>query len=212
MEIPASVEVIDFGAVWGCSQLTEVIFAAGSRLRKINGFVKCTSLSRIEIPASVEVIDFGAVGGCSELTEVIVASGSRLRRINGFDKCTSLSRIEIPASVEEIDFYAFQGCSRLTEVIMATDGSLKRISGFGKCESLFRLEIPASVERIGSREDKPGRPSGFLGDMSRRELIVRSGTHLRPNAKEDCFRGFVIFEDENDLKRRRRQAHSGVGA
>jgi hypothetical protein len=48
--------------------------------------------------------------------------------------------------------------------------------------------------------------------MSGRELMFRPGTHLRPNAKENCFRGFVIFEDENDLKVRRRQAHSEVWA
>jgi hypothetical protein len=92
-------------------------------------------------------------------------------------------------------------------VRFATSGCLKQISGFGGCRSLTRLEVPASVERIGSSIEDDLRQSRYLGDLSRRELIFKSGTHLRSHAKEDCFRGFVIFEDENDRKRRRRQAH-----
>jgi hypothetical protein len=121
--------------------------------------------------------------------------------------CTSLTRIEIPVSVEEINDYAFMGCSGLTEVVFSTDACLKRICGFGKCGSLSRLNIPGSVEEIGSAASNRPWSWGCMGDMSGRELIFGSGTHLRRNAKEDCFRGFIIFEDVNDVKRRRRQVH-----
>jgi hypothetical protein len=194
-----------------------MIFPPDSRLKCIDGFVRWTSLNRIEIPLSVEVIASNAFSECSGLKEVTFAPDGCLRIVRGFQRCRSLSRIEIPASVEKIDYGAFSGCSGLTEVIFATNGRLKRISGFGRCHSLSRLEIPASVERIGPsmktylylctnpKMEEFYRELGSLGDLSRRELIFRSGTRLRPNDKEDWFRGFVIFEDENDLKRRRRQ-------
>jgi hypothetical protein len=183
----------------------EVMFATDSPLRKINAFQKCKSLNRLEIPASVEEIDSGAFSGCSRLTEVIKEISSRLRKINGFQGCGSLSRAEVPSSVEQIGLSAFFGCSRLREVIFPTNGRLKRICGFEWCPSLSRLDIPASVEKICCSEDEYA--SGFLGDVSRRELMFGSGMRVQPNAKEGNFRGFVIFEDENDLKRRRRQAH-----
>jgi hypothetical protein len=138
------------------------------------------------------------------------AADTKLERIDGFGECRSLSRVEIHASVEEIGRWGFSKCSGLTEVIFATDSRLRQVDGFGSCGSLSRLELPASVERIGS----PGRfvlkRWESLGDLPRRELIFPSGTHLRPNAKVEGFRGFVIFEDENDLKRRRRQFHMNM--
>jgi hypothetical protein len=187
--------------------VTEVIFATDSRLRSINGFERCTSLSRLEIPACVEEIHAWAFCECSGLTEVIFATDSRLRTLAGFERCTSLSQLAIPASVEEIHFWAFCECSGLKEVIFATDSRLKEINGFRGCRSLNRMEIPASVESIGSSATGYSCGWGFLGDVARRELIFESGTRLRPNAKGGCFQVFVIFKDENDLKRRRRQVH-----
>jgi hypothetical protein len=185
----------------------EVIFSADSRLNEIDGFVRCTSLSRIEIPASVEKIGITAFSGCSGLTEVIFSADSRLREIDGFRECTSLSRMEIPGSVEEIGHEAFSRCSCLTEVTFEINGCLKQLSGFAKCRSLRRLEVPASVEKISPLTECCYWKRGPLGDLTRRELIFKSGTRLKPHEKEEGFSGFIIFEDENDLKRRRRQVH-----
>jgi hypothetical protein len=207
IEIPASVEKIGPNGFSECTGLTEVIFATDSRLRNVNGFCGCTSLCRLEIPASIEKINFNDFSECKWLTEVIFATDGFLRTINGFQNCTLLSRIKIPASVENIDFNAFWNCIGLVEVIFATDGRLRKINGFGRCGSLSRLEIPASVEKIGSFRDYHTPWRGFLGDHSGRELIFESGTRLKRNVKKGCFRGFVDFEDVNDLKRRRREAH-----
>jgi hypothetical protein len=207
ISIPASVERIGYGAFDGCTSLTEVTFAIDSRLRKMDGFRKCTSLSRIEIPASVEETDVPAFSECTGLTEVRFAADSGLKRISGFQRCTALNRLEIPASVEEIDLRAFSGCSGLTYVIFAPPGCRKRLYGFGKCSSLSRVEIPASVEKVSPSTERSYGSVWFLGDVSRRELIYKSGTRLRPHVKRQYFRGFVVFEDENDLKGRRRQVH-----
>jgi hypothetical protein len=215
IEIPASTEKISSLAFSECRSLTEVIFSADSRLREVNGFRRCKSLSRIEIPVSTETIGPSAVSECSGLTAVLFSADSCLRYIDGFGKCTSLSRIEIPASTQKISPLAFSGCTGLTEVIFSADSRLTQLYGFGKCASLKRLEIPASVEKICfspkyHHADLLGREYGYLGDVSRRELIFRSGTRLQPHAKMERFRGFVVFEDENDLKRRRRQVHLGT--
>jgi hypothetical protein len=141
---------------------------------------------------------------------------SRLKEIQSFRGWRNLKSVSIPASVEWIYANSFAECPSLTEVIFAADGRLKRIDGFGGCTSLSRIEIPASVEKIDSLAfsteawiwwNSRYYEHGSLGDLSRRELIFRSGTRLRPHPKEGCFQGFIIFDDENDLKRRRRQVH-----
>jgi hypothetical protein len=138
---------------------------------------------------------------------VIFTTDSRLKRIDGFGGCTSLSRIEIPTSVEEIGSGAFSGCSGLGEVTFETNRCLKQLCGFGKCGSLRWLEIPASAEKIIPLTERYSWKHGSIGDLWRRELIFKSWTRLKRHAKEEGFQGFIIFEDENDLKRRRRQVH-----
>jgi hypothetical protein len=185
VSIPTSVEKIGPGAFSQCPRLKKLIFARGSRLRIIKGFGNCRSLSRVEIPASVEEIGSGAFSGCAGLVEVIFATDSRLRIVDGFLNCKSLSRVEIPASVERIGFWAFACCSELTEMVFVTGPSVNRIRRYGEYGSL-----------------------PLRGHLWRPELIFRSGTRVIRNTPQDCFRGFITFEDANDLKRRRRQVQT----
>jgi hypothetical protein len=95
--------------LFGCSGPKEVLFEAGSHLRRIEGFQFYRSLIRIDIPASVRLIESSAFSGWSGLKEVIFEAESHLRRINGFKGCGSLILMNIPASVEFIGSLAFSG-------------------------------------------------------------------------------------------------------
>lgn len=134
IEIPASVEEIDCEAFYECGKLSKVIFANGSKLKKLNAgyfyqipdgmiqtvaarkgvFAECSLLSSIEIPASVENIGAGTFLNCTSLSKVSFETGSRLKKIDGV-----YYRDYSPLG-------AFQNCSHLT-----------------------KIEIPASVEEIG---------------------------------------------------------------
>jgi hypothetical protein len=76
-----------------CRVLGEVLFGSISRLEKIDGSMKCTSLSRKEIPESVTVITTKAFCECTSLIDVRFAADSHLRSIFGFWKCPSLCQI-----------------------------------------------------------------------------------------------------------------------
>jgi hypothetical protein len=207
IEIPASVDAIAMEAFAECTALTEVIFPAESRLTIINGFGRCTSLCRIGIPASVQEIQFNAFAQCTALSEVVFVNRGRLRLVNGFTECTSLRRVEIPDSVEEVRFDAFRGCKALMEVIFPVNSRLRSLNGFQGCTSLYRIEVPASVTNVGCESQYPSYACAFLEGLSQREVILRSGTRMRPARKERCFRAFIAFEDEHDLKNRRRRVH-----
>ena len=149
--IPASVEIIDISAFYGCSQLQTVYFEANSNLKEIAGvsdrephgaFSNCTALSAIEIPSNVTTIGVAAFYGCSNLQRITFKEPSMLNSLNDggnnsfamgyeygtFAKCTSLTTIEIPANVERLHNPMFSQCSNLTTISFAKGSKLKYIS------------------------------------------------------------------------------------
>ena len=194
IEIPASVETIEWGAFYRCTALQSVTFEKGSQLKTINGFLDCTSLTTIEIPASVETIKYSAFKGCTSLKTVTFEKGTQLKTFDGFAGCTSLTTIEIPASVETIEDDAFSRCTSLTTIeipasvetikddafyrctslqtVTFEKGSqLKTFGGFRSCTSLTTIEIPASVETI--------KGAAFQYCTSLQTVTFEKGTKLK---------------------------------
>ena len=70
--IPSSVEVISYAAFYGCSSLTDVVFAEDSRCHtlKERAFRACTSLADITLPASLDRIERYVFLDCSGLENV----------------------------------------------------------------------------------------------------------------------------------------------
>jgi hypothetical protein len=147
--IDDSVEIIGALDFYGLQSLKEVRFSSGNHLRKIDGFIACRSLCRIEIPLSVEKIGSEGFCGCTSLNEIVFSSGTHLREIRGFSACRSLCRIEVPSSVEKIGVNGFFDCTSLSEIVFSSQSHLREIDGFRQCKSLCRIEIPSSVEKIG---------------------------------------------------------------
>jgi hypothetical protein len=78
------------------------------------------------------------------------------------------------------------------------------MDGFNRCASLIRTDTPASVEAIAS--------SAFSGCASFLELRMSSGKRIRAMGRSRGLRAFAGYEDDNDMRLRRRQLHlSTVG-
>ena len=124
--IPKSVEslgrIIDDysyeGCFYGCTNLKEILFEKGIKLKTIGGycFQRCKSLKSIELPDGVEILSISAFHGCSSLTSVSLPS--TLKKIGSFcfQGCKSLKSIELPDGVEILSSYAFSYCPSLTSV------------------------------------------------------------------------------------------------
>ena len=142
-----------YGVFSGCSNLTVVSFAEGSRLTTIGGyaFYDCSSLTSIDIPAGVTSIGSSAFWNCSNLESVTFAEGSQLTSIGGsaFEDCSSLTSIDIPAGVTSIGSSAFEDCSSLTSISIPAGVTSIGTSAFSGCSSLTSIEIPAGVTDIG---------------------------------------------------------------
>ena len=143
IEIPASVETIEFAAFKNCTALTTVTFEKGSQLKMIRGtnslysyssygaFADCTSLTSIEIPASVETIEVAAFQDCTALTTVTFEKGSQLKTIMGWRRYDGMS------------YGAFANLANLKTVDMSPCTQVKEIQtcAFVSCSSLQLFKI-----------------------------------------------------------------------
>jgi hypothetical protein len=112
--IPADVTAIGVSAFFNCEALTTVIFAANSKLKKINdrAFESCYNItSPMTFPASLEAIDAGVFSLCEKLTGVNFAVNGIIERIDtqAFYGCTSIASITIPTSVTFLGCMVFYG-------------------------------------------------------------------------------------------------------
>ena len=128
--LPSSLQFIGQGAFGSCFMLSEVRFAKGCQLFRIeegaflNSYIK--KLGRL--PAALFEIEASAFEGCKYLKEVCFEQDSALEVIgeNAFAFCNSLERIELPKKLYSI-----------------WDGA------FSYCKSLDAIYIPKSVEEMG---------------------------------------------------------------
>ena len=173
IEIPASVETIEWAAFKGCTALTTVTFEKGSQLKAIRGavnylsyyysyygaFADCTSLTSIEIPANVEMIECSVFQGCTALTTVTFEKGSQLKTIvenyrptknyGAFFGLSNLKTVDMSActQVEKIGRDAFKNCDALQLFKIGTITPPSAESAFSSLPTFSILKVPAeSVE------------------------------------------------------------------
>ena len=173
IEIPASVETIEWAAFKGCTALTTVTFEKGSQLKAIRGavnylsyyysyygaFSDCTSLTSIEIPANVEMIECSVFQGCTALTTVTFEKGSQLKTIvenyrptknyGAFFGLSNLKTVDMSActQVEKIGRDAFKNCDALQLFKIGTITPPSAESAFSSLPTFSILKVPAeSVE------------------------------------------------------------------
>ena len=108
-----SVEIIGYGAFWGCQ-----------------------SLASIEMPNSVTTIEDSAFTDCSNLTNITIPNSVTSIGGSAFSLCTSLTSIKIPNSVTSIGGSAFAHCVALTSIVLPN--SIVRIGAatFAECSKL----------------------------------------------------------------------------
>lgn len=163
------------GCFGGCTNLKEIIFEKGIKLKTIGGycFQGCKSLKSIELPDGVEILSISAFHGCSSLTSVSLPSTLKKMGSHCFYGCSSLTNIVIPegvsevsrscfcecpslvsvvlpSSLREIGSDCFKGCSSLTNVTIK-EGILKLSENcFNHCSSLVSIMLPSSLKEIGN--------------------------------------------------------------
>jgi hypothetical protein len=177
IEIPSSVKTVGQSVFKGCSNLTTVTFAAGSKLTALSQYMFeiCTSLETITIPSSVTTIGYQPFKGCTAFRSIVIPRTvthldetytfyglTALESVtfeepcqittfpnSTFSGCTSLASFTVPSSITTIGPYAFQGCTSLTSFSIPSTVKAVEHRSFLDCSSLANLTIANGVESIG---------------------------------------------------------------
>ena len=163
------------GCFYGCTNLKEILFEKGIKLKTIGGycFQGCKSLKSIELPDGVEILSISAFSycpsltsvslpstlkkmgshcfyGCSSLTNIVIPEGVSEVSRSCFCECPSLVSVVLPSSLREIGSDCFKGCNSLTNVTIK-EGILKLSENcFNHCSSLVSIMLPSSLKEIGN--------------------------------------------------------------
>ena len=96
VNIPASVKAIGGAAFAGCTNLSQVNFAANAQIEDLDwrAFYDCTALTSIKIPDSVTRIGTETFSGCTSLATIDISKESKLTQIEygafGYYPCKGL--------------------------------------------------------------------------------------------------------------------------
>ena len=93
VELPDSLQIIKYGAFYGCKGLT----------------------GTLTIPPSVTAIGNNAFANCSGLTELTIPPSVKAIPSSAFNRCSSLKHVTFPDSLKNIEDGAFSGCQSLDQ-------------------------------------------------------------------------------------------------
>ena len=156
--IPSTVDHIEGGISYGCSNLETIIIVGGNT--NYDSRDNCNAIIETEtntliagcqrtiIPNSVTSIGERAFFCCSVLTSITIPNSVTRIDSFAFHDCIGLTSIEIPNSVTSIEYCAFNGCSNLSSAIISNCVTSIGSCAFHNCSSLTYIEIPNGVTRI----------------------------------------------------------------
>ena len=207
--IPKSVEslgrIIDDysyeGCFYGCTNLKEILFEKGIKLKTIGGycFQRCKSLKSIELPDGVEILSSYAFSycpsltsvslpstlkkmgshcfyGCSSLTNIVIPEGVSEIPQQCFEECTSLVNVKLPKTASKIGVQCFYGCTSLTNIVIPEGVSEIPQQCFEECTSLVNVELPKTASKIGVQ--------CFYGCSSLTNIVIPEGVS---EVSRSCF-------------------------
>lgn len=116
--IPASVGSVGSAAFMECQELTQAVFASGSKTVAMgdNLFTKCYKLAKVTLPSRIDRIGAGMFMNCLLLSQVVISQGAESIGESAFASCGVLQSVTIPDSVTRIETAAFASCLRLTDI------------------------------------------------------------------------------------------------
>lgn len=199
IEIPDTVEIINYRAFYGASNLKEVIIPESVTTICDNAFAECDALEKIVIPDSVTTIEYEAFNNCDKLTDVtlpanltrlsdnIFANSKGLQNITipdsvtviesgAFYNCTALERIVLPENLKTIENGVFRNCESLEDITLPDGLETISYDVFNNCDALTKIVIPDSVTELGHR--------AFMDCLNLNDVTLGTGLTVLPY---ECF-------------------------
>lgn len=162
-------------AYYGCADLIDVRFEAGSRLKTIGdyafggclsletvalpdnlleigyrSFTKCGALKSITLGGNLTTLGEGAFNACGALEEIVLPESLTAIGDKAFYKCAGLKNITFGSRLEKIGNYSFYGCSSLTILVLPQSVTTVGDYAFRNCNGLTSFVIGENIQTLGS--------------------------------------------------------------
>lgn len=179
VEIPNSVNLIEYGAFNSCETLNTVIIQDGENTINFDldvviycpisyfyvgrnwtnraneyggvfyGYVPFPTTCTVEIGPNVTHLPNYAFHGFANLTEIRISDSIVSIGRGAFYSCENLKSIELPNHLETIEDFTFNGCENLESMTLPSNIVSIGNGAFASCVSLPSIELPETLESIG---------------------------------------------------------------
>ncbi len=158
--LPSTLEFIEYGAFYGCSELEKITFSGENNLKVINqnAFEKCDLQGKLDLSAACMISPY-AFAGNVDLEEVI--TGENLLSIGqyAFAGCKKLETVTITAEKVKYGMYAFTDCESLKSFYV--NAAVLPEGMFYECENLENVSIGPDVNEIGQYAFRDTKVASF---------------------------------------------------
>ncbi|MBQ2925041.1 MAG: leucine-rich repeat protein, partial [Anaerotignum sp.] len=135
-----------YGPFYGCDNLKEVTFEAGTTVIANDVLANCPGLRSVTIPDTVTVIKSGAFGNCVNLGQVTLSKNTTTIEGHAF-KNSKIAEISFPDSVTSIGAAAFANCQNLQSVALPKGLNTIAAHTFYNCDNITSVWVTKALEK-----------------------------------------------------------------
>ncbi len=152
--LPSDVKIIKIGVFANCKGLSgKLVIPATVEIIEYSAYFGCSGFTSLAIPSSVTSIQEAAFQVCSGLKgDLIIPNSVTEIRMYAFSSCSGLESVTIPSSVTTVGANAFQNCSGLTSIKLLSETPINLTSSIdvflGVNKTTCKLYVPFGTKAL----------------------------------------------------------------
>ncbi len=186
--------IIDSGAFYDCSMLTEINLNDGILQVGVSSFAGCSKIEKINLP-SITIIPSSLFSGCISLSSFTINDSVDTIGSSAFKGCTALSSVNstkagefiIPDSVTSIGEGAFNGCSFVKSITLPFVGYQRGNNGSSACFGyIFGSGSYQGSKSVSVYNRSISGPQYYYVPSALRSVTITNETIIDSGAFYDC--------------------------
>jgi len=177
IELPSTLEFIEYGAFYGCSCLEKIKFSSENNLKVVNqsAFENCNLQGKLDLSAICMISPY-AFAGNQKLEKVVTGDSLLSVGSYAFAGCKELEEVTITAPKVKYGTYAFTGCESLKSFYV--NGAVLPEGMFYECHGMESVTIGPDVNDIGQFAFRDTEIKSFTVESGNAAYKAQSADHI----------------------------------